>query len=201
MPIDASSRVARQRVPVPERRAQILDAALECFARRGYHTTTMDDLVTASGLSKGSLYWHFESKLEVFLALFDRLQEELFDGWEAMRKSEPAVRKWMRSGLDVGFQILSEQRELVFIWAEFLSLPEGRERIAGVYRTWRGVLEEIIADGVAQGEFRDVDVAVAATTLMAALEGLALQAMVDPEFDIEQRLDGLWDFLMGGMSA
>ena len=65
----------------------------------------------------------------------------------------------------------------------------------------RGVLEEIIADGVAQGEFRDVDVAVAATTLMAALEGLALQAMVDPEFDIEQRLDGLWDFLMGGMSA
>ena len=39
-----------------ERRAQILQAALTCFARKGYHLTTMDDIVAESGLSKGSLY-------------------------------------------------------------------------------------------------------------------------------------------------
>jgi AcrR family transcriptional regulator len=44
----------------------------------------MDDLVRTSGLSKGTLYWHFSSKEEVFLALFDRFVEEFFDVWSRL---------------------------------------------------------------------------------------------------------------------
>ena len=51
-----------------ERRAQIIEAALACFKRKGFNNTTMDDIVTESGLSKGSLYWYFESKDELFTA-------------------------------------------------------------------------------------------------------------------------------------
>ena len=72
----------RTRRPAEERRAQILEAALQCFASKGFHTATMDDLVRASGLSKGSLYWHFESKEQVFLALFDAFAESGFAEWE-----------------------------------------------------------------------------------------------------------------------
>jgi len=45
-----------------ERRAQIIEAALTCFTRKGYNNTTMDDVAAESGLSKGTLYWYFESK-------------------------------------------------------------------------------------------------------------------------------------------
>jgi AcrR family transcriptional regulator len=46
-----------------------MDAALACFARKGYHNTTMDDIVAESGLSKGTLYWYFKSKDDLFLSL------------------------------------------------------------------------------------------------------------------------------------
>jgi len=52
-----------------ERRSQILEAALRCFAHQGYHQTTMDDIVEESGLSKGTLYWYYESKKEIFLSV------------------------------------------------------------------------------------------------------------------------------------
>ena len=51
--------------PAEVRRRQILDAALSCFAERGYHSTRMDDVVAACGLSKGALYHHYRSKEEI----------------------------------------------------------------------------------------------------------------------------------------
>jgi AcrR family transcriptional regulator len=44
------------------RRAQILNTAPTCFVRKGYHQTTMDDIVEEGGMSKGLLYWYFDSK-------------------------------------------------------------------------------------------------------------------------------------------
>ena len=48
-----------------ERRAQILQAAATVFARSGVNGARMDDIVAESGLSKGSLYWYFDSKQEI----------------------------------------------------------------------------------------------------------------------------------------
>jgi DNA-binding transcriptional regulator YbjK len=51
-----------------ESRQKILQAAFEAFAENGYEKTSMDDIVKRSGLSKGTLYWHFTNKRELFLA-------------------------------------------------------------------------------------------------------------------------------------
>ena len=54
-----------------KRRTQILAAAMTCFARQGYHATSMDDVVRESGLSVGAIYSYFPSKEDLFLALSD----------------------------------------------------------------------------------------------------------------------------------
>jgi AcrR family transcriptional regulator len=53
-------------------RQAILDAALECFAARGYAATSVDDIAAASGRSIGALYHYFDSKGDMFLALMAR---------------------------------------------------------------------------------------------------------------------------------
>ena len=53
----------------PLARRQILAAALEVFSRQGYAGTTLDDITVAAGLSKGAIYWYFESKAQLFAAL------------------------------------------------------------------------------------------------------------------------------------
>jgi len=59
------------RLPRPERRAQLLDSALEIFVRQGYHAAAMDDIAERAGVSKPVLYQHFPGKLDLYLALLD----------------------------------------------------------------------------------------------------------------------------------
>jgi AcrR family transcriptional regulator len=62
-------------LPTEERRAQILDAARRCFLERGYQGTRVEDIADAAGLSKGAVYFHFESKR----VLLDALVEDEFE--------------------------------------------------------------------------------------------------------------------------
>src|SRR5258708_38222076 len=53
------------------RREQILLAAQACFARRGYHVTTMEEIAAEAGSAKGAAYSYFDGKEAIFLALYD----------------------------------------------------------------------------------------------------------------------------------
>jgi AcrR family transcriptional regulator len=55
------------RLPAPARREQILDVAVEAFARNGFHGTSMNDVAEAAGVTKPVLYQHFNSKQDLYI--------------------------------------------------------------------------------------------------------------------------------------
>lgn len=57
---------------VESRRDELLDAAAGLFARRGYHATTIEDVVAEAGVAKGTVYWYYRSKKALFLAVLER---------------------------------------------------------------------------------------------------------------------------------
>ena len=73
--------------PTLETRDRILEAAVTVFAHKGYHDTKVDDIVAESQTSKGSFYFYFPSKQEIFLALVDKfaglLEDRLKDRFES----------------------------------------------------------------------------------------------------------------------
>ena len=66
-------RSARARALREERRAQILDVAVQVFADKGYHGTSITDLVEAAGVARGTFYLYFDGKHVIFLELLDDL--------------------------------------------------------------------------------------------------------------------------------
>jgi AcrR family transcriptional regulator len=68
---DGEGRTRGARMPRRERRAQLLDSALEVFVAHGYHAAAMDDIAERAGVSKPVLYQHFPGKLELYMALLD----------------------------------------------------------------------------------------------------------------------------------
>src|SRR5215831_4245473 len=64
---------------VSDRRCQILDAALVCFAKRGFHQTSMHDISAEAGISVGLIYRYFENKEAVISAMADRHKKEISD--------------------------------------------------------------------------------------------------------------------------
>ena len=65
------------RLPASARREQLLDVALQVFARQGYHGASMNDIAEAAGVTKPVVYQHFESKRELYLALLDEVGNRL----------------------------------------------------------------------------------------------------------------------------
>ncbi len=71
MPKAPSATRPRRRLPGPERRATLLDAARDVFGREGYHAASMDAVARGAGVTKPTLYDHFPSKRDLYLALID----------------------------------------------------------------------------------------------------------------------------------
>src|SRR5256714_12901995 len=73
--------------PSPDRRAQILDAALICFAKRGFHQASMHDISGEAGISVGLIYRYFENKDAVISAMADRHKKEIHEVLERARRA------------------------------------------------------------------------------------------------------------------
>ena len=58
----------------------ILDAAEETFREKGVSSTRLEDIAQRAGCTRGAVYWHFKNKVDVLLAMFDRVTLPLFDG-------------------------------------------------------------------------------------------------------------------------
>jgi TetR/AcrR family transcriptional repressor of uid operon len=71
----------------PDRRTQILDAALVCFAKRGFHQASMHDISAEAGISVGLIYRYFENKEAVISAMADRHKKEIGEVLERARQA------------------------------------------------------------------------------------------------------------------
>src|SRR5881398_691518 len=69
----------QQEASNPDRRSQILDAALVCFAKRGFHQASMHDISAEAGISVGLIYRYFENKDAVISAMADRHKQEIHE--------------------------------------------------------------------------------------------------------------------------
>ena len=82
------------RLPAAQRKEQLLDTAVELFARRGFGGATTAELAKAAGVTEPIIYRHFRSKKDLFIAVIDRTSELTLETWERQLKTakDPAQR-------------------------------------------------------------------------------------------------------------
>ncbi len=186
------------------RRQEILESAHACFSRGGYHQTTIDDIAEEAGLSKGAVYWHFEGKWELFLALIDQILQEVeqelalpHEALSARERLEHICAVVLRA--DPGGAGMAE------LQAEFLAhaaRDEGlRRRIAGMGRGTLRSVAEAIEHGVATGEFRPVDPDHVSIALVASLDGLQSHQLLRPDLEVNAIWRETVDLLIRGLEA
>ncbi len=186
-----------------ERRQQILDAAEKVFAERGLSGARMDDIVQASGLSKGALYWYYKSKDSVILALMERiLDRELAQATKLVSSPAPASDR-LNTLMHMALSEIAGLGRLLPLAYEFLAMASRRKAVrnamAHYYEQYASLLGEIIQQGIEAGEFIEMDVEQAALTVIAIVEGLALVWFVAPEtIDIRNLGDSPMEALLTG---
>ena len=162
-----------------ERKAQIYQAALTCFNRKGYHRTTMDDIVAECGLSKGSLYWYFKGKKELFLSLFQEVMGQMGQAWEGIAANEEAsATEKLRASLALFRAGLGEMAPFFSVMMEAWSLTRYDEDVENIiqelYGPYQDIMVRIIEEGVASGEFRVESARAMALVIMTLFDGITL---------------------------
>ena len=182
-PMTGPKRPARRRTNDPEAmRARILDAAADLFLRKGYHDTSVQEVMRAAGVTAGALHHHFGSKKQLGLSVVtDRIAESVREAWiEPVERAPDAV-----SGVRAAFHLVADglreqgfvrgcpannlAAELAFADADF------REALQPIFEQWRGAIaRRLIGEGRDMDQARDL-----ATLVVAAYSGAMSMAKVE----------------------
>lgn len=176
------------------RRRQVLDAAFVCFARDGFHRTSMDDIVRESGMSPGAIYGYFSGKQELITAIVEErhrqeraINERALAQPDPMAALEQLLREYRLWLADPGERM--RRRVGVEMWAEasrgtslHQEIVEGVDAARSAVATLLGR----IADKGVMSPRTDLDTA--SRALVALFQGLILQLSWNEETDLDEYL-------------
>ncbi|MFV0253243.1 MAG: TetR/AcrR family transcriptional regulator [Beutenbergiaceae bacterium] len=181
-----------------QRREQILNAAMACAAREGFHRTTMADVIAASGLSAGAVYGYFASKEDLILALADRAIGSIEPVLDELLAQDPcpsipqAVRR-----LTQQIEAISQQGpDLVPVaiaaWAEAARNAQVAERVSRRLERLRGSFTALARTLQQQGRIAgSADPVAIGRAAAGAIPGYLLQRLIFADVEPSQYAAGL----------
>jgi AcrR family transcriptional regulator len=172
-----------------DRRAQILRAARAVFVERGYLAARVEDIAKRAGLSKGAVYFYYTSKRDLFLSLVREEQEATY---AFLSGADTDPRPAQVKLLDLGQRYIQYFAGLKTPPRFFLMSSEAairdeeiREELTATHQRFIDAAARILAQGIAEGAFREQDPMASAALFKAMIDGLAGQAAIgirpDPE--------------------
>jgi AcrR family transcriptional regulator len=172
-----------RKVLAPQRRREIIEALFQCLADSGHETVTVKDIARRADLHYGVIHYYFKSKDEIVSAMADfiiaKYEQLLLD---RIHQSASATKK-----LEVAIDFLVDEfifnRRLNRVFYNLVQMAFERETVREALRkqlrVYRGHIREVLEEGTAAGEFHVDDSERIATVIVALIEGMALQWVID----------------------
>ena len=186
----------------PERRQQILNVARDVFAKRGYHTAKIEDIVAAAGVARGTFYLYFDDKRAIFEEIVDRTIARL--GMSIVRVDVDATRSvadQVRDQIRRIMRILLEDRATTkILLSDALGVdPAFDRKLLSFYDEMSTQLESSLRDGQALGIVRQGDVKLMSWLTMGALKEAMFQIVQrGAEYDEDKLVEGAYEYFTGG---
>lgn len=182
-------------------RNEILRAAADLFRERGYRASTLDDIASALGMSKASLYTYFRAKEEMLASISRETMEAYTRQLDLVLRSglppEDKLRRIVREHVRL---VITNRSFLTVFFSEEANFPSGFARwlIARKNRYDKGV-ESIVADGIRRGVFRDAPPRLVVYGLLGMLNWL--HKWYDPRgrWGVEEISDAFLSVVEGGL--
>jgi TetR/AcrR family transcriptional repressor of uid operon len=167
-----------------DRRDEILAAAQTCFARSGFHQTSMQEICAEARMSPGNLYRYFRSKEEIIAGIAER------DRAEAAQQLASVGQGDFFDGLEAlaHHHLVDSTIEEVSLCAEIMAESRRNPEVARIYedmeRDMRARFIALLRDAGERGEVRrDIDLDGTVTVLFALADGLSWRRAVEPSFN------------------
>jgi TetR/AcrR family transcriptional regulator, fatty acid metabolism regulator protein len=191
------------------RRERIIEAAVTCLVRDGWHGATLAEIAKEAGISRGLISYHFDGRDDLHVAVLESVAATIFAAGasemqapiDAARTAEAKLRAYIAGNL---LFIAAHRREMTALRELMPNLrtPDGRPRFDPASEEPILAGTALLFDfGVSTGEFRAGDSRLLAFTLRRCIDAAATQISIDPEFDLVAYGDELTDLFLKGIRS
>jgi len=153
-------------------RDEILATATQLFIQQGYHGLAMRQISEALGVSKAALYYYFEDKEELFLAILTDYLEEIETAIAAIHAQTESGAEQIRRFVEMVLQQPAERRAIIRLASQEMAQlsASARTRFNRLYHEkFIGKLTALLQGGMERGEFRPLDAKTAAWALLGIM--------------------------------
>lgn len=191
------------------RREAIVEAAAAVFAEVGFSRAVIAAIARRAGVGKGTVYEYFDSKEELYFAVFEWYMELLAKGVrEKVSPELPALERLRRlaeEAMNWAMDCGDMYGLSLDFWGATVNSPmreRFRDALGGAYLFYRQRVAELLREGVARGEVRpDADIEAVAAGLVGAWDALALQAWLFGNLDAPAAGRGFFETLLKGLAV
>lgn len=186
--------MAQQERAVRTRRA-VLEAAATVFAEHGYTAATVADILKAAGVTKGALYFHFDSKE----ALAKGVLEVQAD--KPLPEQEVKLQEMVDVAMSVAHRLVYDP--VLRAGARLSSDPIGRRHYGSAWPLWVNMLTEVVSEAHRRGEtLPHVDPREIAEMVVSAFNGVQLYAQLETDLnEVEHRVSALLKHLLPSIAS
>ncbi len=193
--------------PASDTRQRIIASAATVFARKGYHGASLDQVAADAGLTKGAVYWHFQSKSDLFLALLDaRFQRDMSEMAVKVdaAHSQPDPFDSLKLVLLQLADKIESDRDWPRLFLEFLGHAREdavHQRIGAIYRQSYAWSQTLLDDLRQRGRSNQhADSFVASVFWGALVDGLVLAWLANPQLiDLKQLMPQIAELVWQGV--
>jgi TetR/AcrR family transcriptional regulator, cholesterol catabolism regulator len=154
------------------RRQEVINTTARVFAERGYQATLIDDLVTATGLTRGGLYHYIASKQELLFSILDELIDPLLERARSIISTPAPPEEHLRQVTRVWLNHIASHRDHMIVFNQERGILERDRRWEHVQiarRSFEEILEGILQRGQEDGSFKMRDPQLALLALLGAV--------------------------------
>lgn len=178
----------------------IFEAAIKSFSKKGYHKSTMDEIAETAGVAKGTLYYHFKSKEDIFKFIIEAgikmVQEELHDKTRHLEYPTDKLRKVCEVQLKLVVTYLPFFKTILSqMWGDEERQAQLRAELEEYFKLIEGYLLEAADESFIQNN----NIEIIAFNFFGVMISTVVYSITHKDIDIEDVLDTLVEFLMRGI--
>ncbi|MFP4020561.1 MAG: TetR/AcrR family transcriptional regulator [Halanaerobium sp.] len=183
-------------------KTKILNSAFQLFSKNNYHTVSMTEIANGAEISKGTLYWHFDSKEDLFREIAVNGMDYFYNLFQDIAMEEKSSEEKIRSLIKCVLETLAEHINMLDVFRNNVELisSDFKDVIDAKHQNNVKVVTKIIKQGIAEGLIKSENPADIATMILSVLFTPHTKELLDDAEKVEKKIDFVHDFIMNGIS-
>ncbi len=185
------------------KRQTILDSAAVLFSQKGFHQTRMDEIAQHANVAKGTLYYNFSSKSQLFEATVTQGLTSIISGITDQLESDLPFAEHFHMLIELTIELYLKNSNHARIFFNELSSgidPEVLQKIEKAREKLIDFFSELLEEGQTRGYFKKIETRLAAISFTGMLDSVCQRYLKDPDkFTPEEIVDSAYTILSSGL--